>query len=61
MPANEQDKNRSLTMAILSELLVCVLCLLIWFGGAVLVVGLLCLIFGADKIENPFCFDLENT
>lgn len=37
-------------MAFLSELIVCAICLAVWFGLAVLVVGLLCVIFGADKI-----------
>jgi hypothetical protein len=37
-------------MAFLSELIVCAICLAVWFGLAALVVALLCVIFGADKI-----------
>lgn len=39
-------------MAFFSEFIVCAACLCVWLGLAALVVGLLCLIFGADKIAD---------
>lgn len=39
-------------MAFLSELIVCAACLSVWVGLALVVVWLLCWLFGVDKIAE---------